>query len=263
MKSTTKAWLNAISLLVTLIVNTLGALGLINGLSQKQISDRYLTLITPSPSTFSIWSVIYALLIASMIVMLLKHETPYYQQAIDSISSLFLVSCLLNIAWIVAFSFVLIELSVLFILAFAITLALISRKLKSVQPGRRWLLPAAFGLYGGWLVIATVVNVAAALVKLQWNGFGLAADVWADIILIVAVILVGVILLGTRNAVYPLPVAWAYWGINRFLLAPEGFKGAYPVLQIVSLAGLAALVILAAYQFYRNHYALLPASAEN
>ena len=33
-----KAWINALFLIVTLVINTLGAVGLINGLTQKQIS---------------------------------------------------------------------------------------------------------------------------------------------------------------------------------------------------------------------------------
>ena len=137
---------------------------------------------------------------------------------------LFWISCFLNIAWIVTFSLVLVELSVIFILGFVITLALINRKLLQVQQGKRWLLPLSFALYNGWLTIATVVNIAAALVKLQWNGFGIAADTWAVIILIVAVLLAFLILLKIRNAAYPLPVAWAYLGIYQFLTAPGALK---------------------------------------
>ena len=63
MDTTKKAWINAGFLLVTLIVNALGGLGFINGLSQKEVSDMFDTIITPSPSTFSIWGLIYSLLI--------------------------------------------------------------------------------------------------------------------------------------------------------------------------------------------------------
>jgi hypothetical protein len=76
MDRTKKVWINGLFLAVTLAVNTLGATGIINGLSQKQVSDRYPTLITPSPATFGIWSVIYSLLIASVIVMIVKKATP-------------------------------------------------------------------------------------------------------------------------------------------------------------------------------------------
>ncbi len=52
---------------LTLIINAFGAFGLINGFSQNEVSDMYQTLITPAPSTFSIWSVLYLLLGFSII----------------------------------------------------------------------------------------------------------------------------------------------------------------------------------------------------
>ncbi len=159
MDSTKKAWLNGFFLLATLAVNALGATGMINGLTQKQISDMYVTIITPSPATFSIWSVIYSLLIISVIVMIVKKDDSYYRRAVEQITVLFIISCLFNMAWIVTFSYVQIELSVLFIFGFVITLALICQRLLQIQDGKRWLLPLTFGIYTGWLFIATVVNI--------------------------------------------------------------------------------------------------------
>lgn len=258
MEVSKKAWINALFLAVTLVVNTLGAIGLINGLSQKQISDMYLTLLTPSPSTFSIWSVIYTLLILSVIVMLVKKSDPYFQKAVERISVLFWISCLFNIAWIVTFSFVLVEISVLFILGFVITLSVLCQKLLAIQDRKRWLLPLAFGLYTGWLFIASVVNIAAALVKLNWDGFGISPEIWGIIILVVAVFLVVLVQLSNRNAAFPLPVAWAYFGIFQFLKAPEGFGGKFVLLQTTALAGMAVLIGAAAIQLYRNRFSLLP-----
>jgi len=254
------AWVNLLFLAATLVINTFGAIGLINGLSQKQISDMYLTLITPIPSTFSIWSVIYSFLLIAMIAMIIKKDDIYYQKAIDSISSLFRISCLLNIAWIVSFSFLLVEISVVFILGFVITLALISMRLLKIREGKRWLLPVSFGLYGGWLFIATVVNTAAALIKVKWSGIGLTQEYWGCIMLIVAIFLLIVVLLKIRNAVFPLPIAWAYFGIYQFLQSPQGFKGAFTTLQTVALLGIAVIIIISAVLFYRNHFSVLPSS---
>ncbi len=251
------AWINGIFLIVTLFVNSLGAFGLINGLSQKQISDMYLTLITPSPGTFSIWSVIYSLLLISVIAMIVKKDDMYYQQAINQITVLFRISCILNMVWIVTFSYIQIELSAFFIFGFVITLALICQKLMNIQEKKRWLLPLTFGIYTGWLFIATVVNIAAALVKVKWSGFGIDYDLWAIIILIAAVLLVILVLSKNRNAVFPLPVAWAYFGIYQFLKAPEGFKGEFALLQGIALAGSIALVGIAAIRFYQNRFAVL------
>ncbi len=258
MNSIKKAWINLVFLVITLAINTMGAIGLINGLTQKEISDKYVTLITPSSTTFSIWSVIYSLLLISMIVMIIKKNDPYYQKAIDHISVLFWISCAMNTAWIVLFSFVQIELSVLFIIGFVITLALICGKLLEIREGRRWLLPVSFGLYTGWLFIATVVNIAAALVKLNWSGFGLSQDAWGMIILAIAIVLLIGVMLKIRNAIFPLPVAWAYLGIYQYLKSPEGFKGEFATLQTVALVGMAVLILIAAIQFYRNHFSVLP-----
>lgn len=263
MDRTQKAWASAGALAITLAVNTLGAIGVINGLSQRQISDMYPTLITPAPATFSIWGVIYGLLIASVVVMIVRRDDPYYQQATDQITGLFWVSCFLNAAWITAFSLVQVEVSVLFIAGLAITLSLLCHKLLAIQQGKHWLLPLSFGLYTGWLFIATVVNVAAALVKLNWNRFGLAASTWAVVILAVAALLVIVVQLRNRNAAFPLPIAWAYLGIYQALRAQQGAGGRAGLLQVTSLVGMVVLVGAAAVQLFRNHLALLPAAPDS
>ena len=243
-----------------MFINTFGALGVINGLSQKEISDMFATLITPSPATFRIWSVIYSLLIVSMIVMIVKKDDSYYKGAVNQLSSLFRMSCILNMAWIIAFSYVQIELSVLFIFGFVITLSLICQNLLKINNGKHWLLPLSFGIYTGWLFIATVVNTSAMLVKFGWNGFGIAADIWAIITLVIAIVLVIMVLTKIRNAVFPLPIAWAYLGIYQFLKAPTGFKGEFALLQNVAIAGVVVLVAVAAIQFYRNRWSLVPKS---
>ena len=258
MNRTKQVWINFVFFAVTLAVNAMGATGLINGLTQEEISNRYITLITPSPATFSIWGVIYSLLIIAMIAMIVKKDEPYYQSAIDQISNLFRVSSILNIAWIVSFSYVLVEISVLFILGFVITLALISQRLLRIHQLKRWLLPASFGMYGGWLFVATVVNIAAALVKMNWSGFGLSQETWGIIMLIVAVLLLIVILTNLKNAVFPLPVAWAYFGIYQFLKSPDGFNGEFTNLQFVALVGSIVLVAVALYQLYHNKFSVLP-----
>jgi hypothetical protein len=236
-------------------------MGFVNGTTQSDVSDAYFTLITPSGFTFSIWSVIYGLLIISLIVMYIKRDDPYYHRAIDNITPLFIISCILNMTWIVMFSFVLVELSTLVILGYAIVLALICKQLLALHDGDHFLLPLTFGLYTGWLMIATVVNVATALVKIDWNGFGLPDSIWALIILIVAAILVMYVAYDTANAVLPLSVAWAYYGINQNLATAH--DGDQTILQIIAIVGVVALIGMAGIQFYRNRYGILPRDREN
>lgn len=251
-----KIGLNAIFFILTLVVNTLGGLGIINDMSQSDVSDKYFTLITPAGFTFSIWSVIYGLIAASLVVLYLRRETSYYQRALDKITPLFILTSALNMAWIVLFSYELVELSTLFIFAYTIVLALICKQLLAINDRKHFLLPLTFGLNTGWLMIATVVNVASSLVKLEWNGFGLSDDLWGMIILIVAILIVVFVTTQTHNAAIPLPIAWAYFGIHQSLATEH--PGDYGILQLIAIIGLVVLIGVAAIQLYKNEYFILP-----
>lgn len=254
----TKAWVNMGLFLLTLGINTLGAFGFINGLSQKEVSDAYPTLITPSPATFSIWGVIYALLLISLIFMIAKHKEERTANLINTISVPFWISCVINILWIIAFSYELIGISTILIVAFVVTLAVINRKLQTPDGIDQKVNALAFGLYNGWLIIATVVNVAAYLVKLQWNGFGLAADVWAVMILIVALLLTGLIQWKLRNAALTLPLAWAYFGIWQQHQVQGVFAGQYSAIGWTAIVIAGLYIIIAGFVFIQNGYCLLP-----
>ena len=257
MSKTLKAWINLILLGLTLVINTLGAIGLINGMTQKDVSDKYMTLITPSPFTFSIWSIIYPLLFISLIVLIVKNKDEYYGRIIEGISPLFWASCIFNALWIVSFSFEIIWLSSILIFALLICLALILQKLRAIGGDKKYLLPFTFGLYTGWLFIANVVNIAATLVSFSWNGFGLGEETWSIIVLIIAVILVALVVLRNRNAIFPLPIAWAYFGINMFLSSSDGFNGEYRSLEIIAVIGGVVLLLLAILILYMNKFKLI------
>lgn len=266
MSRTLKSWLNLVFLVITLIINGLGAYGLINGMSQKEVSDKYITLITPSSFTFSIWTLIYVLLFASVIAMIALKGKDYYEGAIDRISVHFWVSCLLNMAWIVAFSYEQLEISVILILAFLITMTMICTRLIPIHQNKRWLLPLTFGIYAGWLFIASVVNISSMLVKWNWDGFGIADEMWTNIILIVAVVLVFLVNLRLRNAAFPLPIAWAYFGITQFLGSPDSVKAGWDsagpnsqALPIILWAGMGVLILLAIVQYLWNRLRIVPA----
>ena len=256
-----KVGLNALFFIITLAVNALGGFGVINGMSQSDVSDKYFTLITPAGFTFSIWSLIYGLLAFSIVFMYLRREKSYYQKAVDKITPLFILTCLLNISWIILFSFEMVELSTVFIFAYTIVLSLICKQLLTLNDGKHFLLPLTFGLNTGWLMIATVVNVASSLVKLNWDGFGLSDAIWAMIILVVASLIVIFVTAQTKNAALPLPVAWAFLGIRQSLVNEH--TGDHSLLQIVAIAGIVILIGAAAIQFYKNNYHILPKFTNN
>lgn len=260
MKATAKSWLNLGLYLLTLAINTLGAIGIINGMSQRAISDAYPTLITPSTSTFSIWGVIYALLLISLVFMIITNKDERTTKLINKISVPFWVSCGANILWIITFSYEWIGISTLLILAYAVSLAILVGRLNTPDGIGQKVNALAFGVYLGWLIIASVVNVAALLVQVKWDGFGLAAGTWALIILIVALLLTCLIQLRLRNAAITLPLAWAYFGIWQQHRAQGIFAGQYPAIVAATIIIGVIYVLIAVYIFIQNGRCLLPKS---
>ena len=94
-----KSWINLLVFLITLIVNYLTASGIINGMSQKVVSNKFNTLITPAGFTFSIWGLIYFLIGISLIYMLVKDKETKVKNLIDILTPIFLLNLLLNILW--------------------------------------------------------------------------------------------------------------------------------------------------------------------
>ena len=190
--------------------------------------------------------------------MIIKSKDSYYGRAIDEFSSLFWLSCALNIVWIISFTYNLIGLPTIFIFAFLIVMILIVERIGKIQTKNRLLLPITFGLYSGWLFIVTVVNIAAWLVKIGWGWLGISAEIWASLTLLVAVGLTLIVLLKTKNAIFPIPIAWAYFGIYNFLIAPEGYQGKYSLLANIALIGIVLLIGLSVIQLYKNKYKVMP-----
>lgn len=258
MNTKAKTWINLVVYAAMVAVNALGAFGYINGLSQKEVSDRFDTLITPSPFAFSIWAVLYTLMLITVVYLLWKHRDAHAARLVDDISPLFWLSSVMNIAWVVAFSYELIGMSTLFILALMISLALISQRLKHHTGMGFRLSGLTFGLYAGWILIATVVNVAAFLVQQGWGGFGIAPDTWAIIILAAAVLITLLVQASLRNAALTLPITWAYAAIWHRHSAQGTYQGQYPLVGTVALVGAVVALAIVVLVFVKNQRCVLP-----
>ncbi|MDZ7650849.1 MAG: hypothetical protein U5K54_28980 [Cytophagales bacterium] len=63
-----------------------------------QISDLYPSLFTPAGFTFSVWSLIYLSLIGFSTTQVIVKDKPYFKE----LSLWFILSCISNISWILA-----------------------------------------------------------------------------------------------------------------------------------------------------------------
>ena len=215
MKTNTLKVLNIIALVAVLVVNYLATGAYINGVKTNVISDKYANEFAPAGITFSIWGVIYSLILAVMVWQFLG-KNRFKEDTIHQISPLFIANCLLNITWLFLWHYEMLAFSVLIMLGILFTLVqlntVISMKIAPNTPSKT-LLKATFGVYLGWICIATIANVTTWLVSMGWNGFGFSATFWTGGMIGIGSIVASLITIKFKNLFIGAVVIWAFIGI--------------------------------------------------
>ncbi|MCW4035115.1 MAG: tryptophan-rich sensory protein [Candidatus Bathyarchaeota archaeon] len=207
--------INTVAFIVTIIVNSLaGSTTLIGGVTSADISDMYLTKVTPAGFTFAIWGIIYVLLAVFVIYQFLPNKNKSF---IRTIGWMFALSSALNIFWLFLWHYNLVTYSLLLMFGLLATLIGIYRKLDigkaEVSLTERLCVHLPFSVYLGWISIATIANVSVALTAVSWDGFGLQEQTWAVLIIAVALVLTLTMLLLRKDFAFSLVVIWALVGI--------------------------------------------------
>ncbi len=253
------AVLNLVFYFLTLGINYLGSSGFFNGMSQKDLSDKYMTLISPAPFAFSIWGVIYTLLLVTLVYFFIKRKDQHVGKLIRMTSPLFIASALFNMAWIVTFSYELLGISTILIFGLLFSLVFIVKRItinRSQFPST--LAGISFTLYASWVFIATILNISLFLVQQEWGGFGISDSIWTIVILFVAIGFVFFYAALYKNAAFPLPIAWAFFGIysayNSGVLTPSMSA----TIQAVLIGGIVILLAVSMWTLFKNGKALFP-----
>lgn len=204
-----------VTVLATIIVNALANALPINGQNTGEISDRFEVYFTPAGYVFSIWGLIYIGLIAYTIFQALpsQRENPRMRATGWWVS----LGGLANIAWIFLWHYEQFPLTIIAMAVLLITLIITYLRLgigrTSVPTAETWAARIPFSIYLGWITVATVANATALLDFLQWDGFGLAPEIWMSIILAVVLVITALVNFTRRDPAYTLVILWALVGI--------------------------------------------------
>lgn len=191
-------------------VNYLAATGQINGITTAAISDKYATVVTPAGYAFSIWSLIYIGLIAFSIYQLRPSASEKYSR----IRTIYILSCVLNSAWIYFWQYDRIAVCLALIVLLAVSLFLINRFLRTSRTtAEYWLVNGPFGVYFGWVTAAALVNFAVLLLSLNLQFTETTWTIIGVLILLTAALLGVLMRIRLANYFYPLAVAWALTAI--------------------------------------------------
>ena len=206
---------NILSVVLALTVNILASTLPLNGQNTGEISDRFQVFFVPAGYVFAIWGVIYIGWIAFAVYQALpaQKESPRLRK----LGYLFALSGLLNAAWLFCWHYNQFGLSVLVMLGL---LGLLIASYLRLDVGRtpvgtaeKWCVDVPFSIYLGWISVAAIANVTDWLYFVNWNGFGIAPEIWAVIMLLVASLVGVVMALTRRDSAYLFVFAWSFAGI--------------------------------------------------
>lgn len=234
---------NIVAFALTIVVNSIaGSTTLIGGRTTADVSNRNPTLITPAGYVFAIWGVIYILLGVFVVFQALPSQKDKLFQS--KVSWLFILASVLNITWLFLWQNEILSLSVLIMFLLLASLIVIYLRLdigkSNARQSEKLAVNLPFSVYLGWITIASLANVASFLVSVGWDGFGMAAETWAILVIVVAFVITLAMLVTRKDVAYALVIVWALTGIALN-------QAAYPniVTAAVSSAVLAALVLIA------------------
>jgi hypothetical protein len=214
-KDTIRQYANLLSVILALTVNILASTLPLNGQNTGEISDRFQVYFVPAGYVFSIWGIIYIGWIAFTIFQLRASQKE--NARLRRLGYLFAISNIANATWLFCWHYNQFGLSVLVMLALLGLLIASYLRLDvnrtSVTRTEYWSVDVPFSIYLGWITVAAVANIADWLYLVEWNGFGIPAQVWAVIMLAVASLLGLAMALTRRDVGYLAVLVWAFIGI--------------------------------------------------
>ena len=195
------------------------------------------THLAPAGPAFSLWTVIYLGLGAYTLWQWWDRDDE------RRLAALAIASMLLNAAWILSIQAGAVWLSVPVIAVLLAVLATLFRRLTAIAPRslvERLAVDGPFGLYLGWVSVATCANIAAALKGAGFTGFGVPALLAVVVLAAVVVVGVGLTLYGRAPVAAPLAMIWglAWIAVGRATDAPDS--------STVAIAATVAAVLIAA-----------------
>ncbi len=234
--------LNIIGFLGTVIVNGLASTLPLNNKTTAELSDQYPNLFVPTGLTFSIWGIIYILLAIFVVYHLLatiRKDTGGISVS-GKIGLLFFVSSVLNMAWIFAWHYEMVPLSVMIMLLLLGCLIAIYLRLgigkSAASRKEQYLAHLPFSVYLGWITIAMIANVTAFLVDVNWNRFGLSEQFWAVAVITIGIAIAMIVLITRRDIYYCLVVDWALLGILLKRLSDSPAAQSVVITTIIGLS---------------------------
>lgn len=228
-----------------IFVNFLAAAGYINNKTPGEISDKYVTHITPAGYAFSIWSLIYIGLLAFSIYQALpaNEDNRFFKR----VRTIYIVNCVANCAWIYAWHYELVALSILIMFVLLGTLAFINVVLIRADSTAEIITTKfPFNLYFGWVTVATILNASITLVYLGVQFPPTPSSIIGAILIFTAAAIGILLRFKISSFFYPIAIAW---GLTAIAVKQSGDT----IIVVAAAIGVISLLISAFAGFIKDN----------
>lgn len=209
---------NILGVVLAITFNFLAVSLPINNKTTGELSDAYPNYFVPAGFTFSIWGIIYMLMIGFALYQLWQYQKKASEtlEIINAISHWFFASCVANATWIIFWHYekVTLSLATMFFLLYCLI-----RFYETVSNFRPMNFANNIGIhlfisvYLGWISVATVANVTTMIISMGWQANASAQGIWTIVMIIIATILGIIMIFRKQDIPYALVIVWALWGI--------------------------------------------------
>jgi len=243
----------AASYLIMIGLNAAANIFRFNGITTGEVSDSYPNLFAPAGITFSIWGVIYILLIVYIIYSIKilwdtkVQGTQCRNVYLENTAFYFMLSSVANAIWMITWHYRLLFASVILMSFILWCLYSINKSAVRVYGNcclknkEQLIIRLPFGIYFGWITVAFVANITTLLVSYGFDGGSYERYITVGVLLLAAGIAF-LIIYKQSNVFYGPAVIWAYLGILNKHISKNGFAARYPDIIITVIICLAVLI---------------------
>ncbi len=250
--------LNLVFFILAFSVSNLSQFNLISENNIADVSYKYNSLFAPAGLTFAIWGLIYISLFMFCIVHLYKAFKALVENVFNentlAMSWFFIINNLAATFWVFAWLNEYLLISVLLMIIQLVTLIVINIKLHLYNPHTGWdvklITQMPMSIYFGWICVATIANISAWLVSINWDGGGVSPELWTVILIGIATLITLFIIFVRRNLFFAAVIIWALYGIivkNRSL--DQDFTKS---IQQAAITGIAIIILAIIIQGINN-----------
>jgi len=243
---------NLVGLIAVVAMNALATIVGFNGQSTGDVVNSDPVSFQPAGWAFSIWSLIYALLVAFVVYSFLPPGRR--DPRIAGIGPAFLVANIANISWLLLWHWEQWFASLLVILVLLLALAYIYMRLRrgtADQPatGERLMVWTPFSVYLGWITVAVLANVTVWSERTGTEISGLSPQGWAAVAVVIAVAAAALMAVWRRDPSYTAVIAW---GVLAVAVEQWDRSKGVAITAIIGALIAAALVVFAALLAYET-----------